>query len=56
MDLSRTKRTVTFEVTVDLDMVPGAFHTKEDARDRVEAMLKNNIGHYNPTVTIKYPS
>lgn len=34
----------------DLDPIPGAFHTEEDARERIESMMLNNIGHYNPVV------
>lgn len=38
-------------VYVDLDNVPGAFHTKEDAVYQIEDILKRQIGHYNPIVT-----
>jgi len=37
-------------VFVDLDPMPGAFHTKEDAAQWVEAMLLTRIPHYNPVV------
>jgi hypothetical protein len=37
-------------VIVDLDPIPGAFHTPEDAKERVEAMLLSNIPHYSPVV------
>ena len=40
------------EVVVDLDPVPGAFHTEEDARNAIEAILLSRIGHYNPRVVI----
>ncbi len=44
---------IKLEVYVDLDPFPGAFHTKEDARNRINAMLQDRIPHYNPTVN--YP-
>jgi len=37
-------------VMVDLDPVPGAFHTKEDAVQWLEAILLTRIPHYNPVV------
>lgn len=40
----------TFEVHLDLDPVPGAFHTPESARQHVQAILNANIPHYNPVV------
>jgi len=44
------RETTAVLVIVELDPIPGAFHTKEDAKERIEAMLLNNIGHYNPRV------
>ena len=44
------KDRIELTVLVDLDPIPGAFHTAEDAKDRIQAMLLNNIGHYNPVV------
>lgn len=38
-------------VYVDLDPVPGAFHTERSARDNVAGILDNQIGHYNPIVS-----
>jgi hypothetical protein len=43
---------ITLEVSVRLDPVPGAFHTKESAKNIVAHMLKERIGHYDPKVTI----
>lgn len=43
---------IKLEVEVDLDPVPGAFHTKERAELAVQYILKNAIPHYNPTVKI----
>jgi len=43
---------ILLEVAVDLDELPGAFHTPESAQDHVQAMLHNMIPHYNPVVKI----
>jgi len=39
-----------FVVIVDLDPIPGAFHTEKSAKENVEAILLNNIPHYHPVV------
>lgn len=39
-------------VEVNLDDVPGAFHTPENATAIVGAILKSQISHYNPTATL----
>ncbi len=44
--------TVRLEVEVDLDPIPGAYHTKEDAQMRIQRQLNNSISHYNPKVKI----
>lgn len=44
--------TVKLEVEIDLDPIPGAFHTKEDVQMRLQARLDDNIPHYNPKVKI----
>jgi hypothetical protein len=41
---------VTLVVEVDLDAVPGAFHTPESAEEHVRQILINSIPHYWPTV------
>lgn len=43
---------VLLEVLVDLDPVPGTFHTPESARDAVQAILLNSVPHYTPVVII----
>lgn len=43
---------IKLEVYVDLDRVPGAFHTPESARDSVSRILNDRIPHYNPGVVI----
>jgi len=45
---------IKLEVYVELDGVPGTFHTKESARQIVEAILKQQIPHYNPSVDVDY--
>lgn len=35
-------------VWVDLDAVPGAFHTHESAQANVQAILERSIPHYSP--------
>lgn len=37
-------------VFIDLNPLAGPFHTKESARQQVEAMLLTKIPHYNPVV------
>ena len=39
-------------VYVSLDPMPGAFHTKESARNVVHGVLDERLGHYNPNVEI----
>lgn len=38
---------------VNLDMVPGTFHTAESARNVVQSILNDAIGHYTPSVSIE---
>jgi hypothetical protein len=42
---------IKLEVYVDLDPIPGEFHSKESARNVVDNILRQNIGHYNPMVS-----
>ena len=52
--MERKRVTLTISVNVDLDPVPGAFHTKESAHEIVahilEDTLNTRIPHYNPSV------
>lgn len=41
---------IMLSVMVDLDPVPGTFHTPESARDSVQAILLSSIPHYEPIV------
>ena len=41
---------IKIELAVDLDPIPGAFHTKEDAKEAVLAILLSRIPHYNPVI------
>lgn len=43
---------VALTVLVDLDPIPGGFHTPEQARDAIDALLLSRIGHYSPVVII----
>lgn len=43
---------VVLEVHVNLDSVPGAFHTKEDAGAQVQRILDRSIAHYIPRVFV----
>lgn len=37
-------------VIVDLDPVPGTFHTVESAEEQVRRILREAINHYHPIV------
>lgn len=50
------RKRITIEIDVDLDPVPGTFHTPESARDTVERILVERIPHYNPAATLKQES
>lgn len=39
-------------VEVDLDEVPGIFHTEDSAIDNTRGILNHMISHYNPSVTL----
>ena len=40
------------EVWVDLDPMPGAFHSVDSARNIIGGILNESIGHYNPMVSV----
>jgi len=42
------RKRIKLVVWVDLDPVPGTFHTPESAKENVQAILKSSIPHYNP--------
>jgi hypothetical protein len=44
---------VTLIVKVDLDDVPGAFHTAEQAQRTIQYLLDQSIPHYNPEVELE---
>lgn len=46
------RQRVMLEVSLDLDPVPGTFHTEESAKEQVKAMLLSMIPHYHPIVII----
>ena len=39
-------------VYVDLDPIPGTFHTADSARNAIGGMLKQSIPHYTPLVSV----
>lgn len=43
---------VKLEVYVDLDPIPGTFHSVDSARNNVAGILSHQISHYNPTVSV----
>ena len=47
---------ITLEVSVDLDGVPGAFHTPEDHAARLQYDLEKRFPHYRPIVYIQEDS
>lgn len=47
------KTRIKLAVYVDLDPVPGAFHSAESARNAVAHQLMDAIPHYNPMVSIE---
>lgn len=47
------RKTVTLIVKVELDDVPGTFHTPESAERVVQQILENAIPHYNPEVELE---
>lgn len=47
------RKRVVLEVIIDLDPVPGTFHTPESAEEVVQAILNSSIPHYHPNVKIK---
>lgn len=46
---------IKLEILVDLDPLPGAFHTPESAQRTVQAILLSRLGHYNPIVLDHIP-
>lgn len=41
---------VMLNVMINLDQLPGAMHTEQQARDTIEAILLTRLGHYDPVV------
>jgi hypothetical protein len=44
------KKTAVLTVTVELDPVPGTFHTLESAGEQLAALLMQTVPHYHPKV------
>lgn len=47
-----TTNRVAFLVYVDLDPVPGTFHTQESAQNSLRAILNQHMKHYCPLVSL----
>lgn len=47
-----TRTRICLMVEIDLDPVPGTFHTPASAREQVERVLNATVSHYHPTVDI----
>lgn len=45
------RRRIQILVEVDLDPVPGSFHTGENTQEHIQHMLDGAIPHYNPVAT-----
>lgn len=43
---------IELSVLINLDPMPGAFHTPEQARQTIEATLLTRLGHYEPIVLL----
>lgn len=43
---------ISLTILVNLDPIPGAMHTPEQARDSIQAMLLSRIPHYEPIVLL----
>lgn len=43
---------IMLNVMVDLDSLPGTFHTPESARDTIQAILLGRLPHYDPIVVL----
>lgn len=44
------RKRIELNITLDLDPVPGAFHTGQSALDIVTEILESRLGHYHPEV------
>ena len=44
---------ITLEIDVDLDPLPGNFHTPEQAERAIFGLLHMRIPHYDPTVRVQ---
>jgi hypothetical protein len=49
--MARTR--IKLSVYVDLDDIPGAFHSAESAQNIVRNILRDTLGHYDPLVSVE---
>lgn len=47
-----SRERILLEVIVDLDPMPGTFHTEASVVECLQALLLSSIGHYNPVVLV----
>jgi len=43
-------------VAIDNDIIPGVMHTAESAKETVQSVLDEMVGHYNPVVLLQETS
>lgn len=46
------RKRICFVIYVDLDSVPGAFHTQESAQNIIRNLFCESIPHYNPIISL----
>jgi hypothetical protein len=52
MGVIMKKTRIKLGVYLNLDPIPGAFHTADNARNHVAHMLRDSIEHYDPVVSV----
>lgn len=45
-----SRERVSFTVSIELDPIPGAMHTKESAKSAIEDIISSRMPSYNPRV------
>lgn len=51
-EASNGYKRVCFIINVDLDPIPGVFHTQESAQDLLQWIFTENISHYSPIISM----
>lgn len=47
-----SRKRICFVIYVDLDPVPGSFHSQESAQNFIGFLFRHRIPHYNPTISL----